>query len=65
MTQPTPARARFCPNCDGFPRVHIDTGTRHTDGTRTTVPVDCRTCHGTGTRRSRLNTPLPVRTEVA
>ncbi|MXM68351.1 hypothetical protein GR925_34265 [Streptomyces sp. HUCO-GS316] len=44
-----PARAaRICPDCDGFPVVAITTGTRNQDGTRTTLPVVCPACHGTG-----------------
>ncbi|MDI5971473.1 hypothetical protein POF50_019405 [Streptomyces sp. SL13] len=43
---PTPRR---CNDCDGFPVVAITTGTRTPDGQRTTLPVTCRTCHGTGT----------------
>lgn len=58
MAQPAPARSRICRDCDNFPLVHIDTGTRHRDGTRHTVPVVCRACHGTGTRRA---TPATVR----
>ncbi|MFE9338594.1 hypothetical protein [Streptomyces sp. NPDC007063] len=61
MTQPTPARVRRCHDCDGFPTVHIDTGTRHRDGTRRTVPVTCRACHGTGTRNRRAGSPAPIR----
>ncbi|NSC21511.1 hypothetical protein FM076_09965 [Streptomyces albus subsp. chlorinus] len=49
MTQPTPARVRRCGDCDGFSTVHIDTGTRHVDGTRRTLPVTCPACRGTGT----------------
>ncbi|WP_406359193.1 hypothetical protein OHB56_22520 [Streptomyces sp. NBC_01635] len=48
MPQRTPA-ARVCRDCDGFPVVAITTGTRHTDGTRTTLRVTCPTCQGTGT----------------
>lgn len=59
MTQPTPARARRCPDCDGFPVVHIDTGARHLDGARATLSVTCNACQGTGTRRA--NTPAAVR----
>jgi DnaJ-class molecular chaperone len=44
-----PQSARRCPHCDGFPTVHVTTGTRHPDGTRTTLPVTCPACHGTGT----------------
>ncbi|UNS99245.1 hypothetical protein MMF93_24390 [Streptomyces tubbatahanensis] len=51
MTQPTPAHTRRCRDCDGFPVVHIDTGTQHPDGTRLTIPVVCRACDGTGRRR--------------
>ncbi|QPP08347.1 hypothetical protein G4Z16_20280 [Streptomyces bathyalis] len=55
MTQPTPARTRRCPDCDGQATAHIDTGTRHTDGSRVTLRVDCPACRGTGTL------PLPAR----
>ncbi|WP_157845532.1 hypothetical protein [Kitasatospora phosalacinea] len=41
-----PARL-ICHNCDGFGRA-VTTGHRH-DGTRTTTPVNCPTCHGRGT----------------
>ena len=37
-----------CHHCDGFPVVAITTGTRHHDGTRETLRVACRACHGTG-----------------
>ncbi|WP_406732187.1 hypothetical protein [Streptomyces sp. NBC_01794] len=40
--------ARICPACDGFPTVAVTTGTRNQDGTRTTLPVVCPACHGTG-----------------
>jgi hypothetical protein len=51
MTQPTPARVRtrICGDCDGFPVVAIDTGTRNPDGGRRTLPVICQSCHGAGT----------------
>ncbi|GGO56713.1 hypothetical protein GCM10012287_50920 [Streptomyces daqingensis] len=60
MTQPTPARVRRCPDCDGFPVVAIDTGTRHADGTRATLRITCTGCDGTGTvsRPARLTTPV-------
>ncbi|OEV31207.1 hypothetical protein AN219_06490 [Streptomyces nanshensis] len=60
MTQPTPARVRRCPDCDGFPVVAIDTGTRHRDGTRATLRVACTGCDGTGTvaRSARLTAPV-------
>lgn len=38
----------ICRDCDGFATVAIDTGTRHLDGTRVTLRVDCPTCEGTG-----------------
>ncbi|MEU4964756.1 hypothetical protein [Streptomyces smyrnaeus] len=50
MTQPTPARVRRCRDCDGFPVVAIDTGTRYPDGTRGTTAVTCRACEGAGAR---------------
>ncbi|MFG2637546.1 hypothetical protein ACGFX8_27510 [Streptomyces sp. NPDC048362] len=37
-----------CRDCDGFPVVAIDTGTRHDDGTRLTLRVTCQACKGTG-----------------
>ncbi|MFE9395330.1 hypothetical protein [Streptomyces flavidovirens] len=49
MAQHTHARTRVCPDCDGFPVVAIDTGTRLADGTRSTLRVTCRRCKGTGT----------------
>ncbi|MFD5097875.1 hypothetical protein [Streptomyces albidochromogenes] len=49
MAQHTHARTRVCPDCDGFPLVAIDTGTRLPDGTRATLRVTCRRCKGTGT----------------
>ncbi|MFG3093105.1 hypothetical protein [Streptomyces antibioticus] len=39
---------RACRDCDGFASAMVTTGTRHLDGTRATVRVDCPTCHGTG-----------------
>ncbi|AJT65644.1 hypothetical protein T261_3984 [Streptomyces lydicus] len=60
MTQPAPAHTRICPDCDGFPTVAIDTGTRYGNGTRKTLRISCPTCHGTGhtvaalTRRARV-----------
>lgn len=47
MPQRTPA-TRVCRDCDGFPIVAVTTGTRHTDGTRTTLRVTCPACQGTG-----------------
>ncbi|NJQ14380.1 hypothetical protein [Streptomyces bohaiensis] len=45
--------ARVCHDCDGHATAHITTGTRAPDGTRTTLPVHCGTCHGTGTTAPR------------
>lgn len=43
-----------CRDCDGFPVVAITTGERNLDGSRTTLRITCRACHGTGTvRRAR------------
>ncbi|MFI2352133.1 hypothetical protein ACH492_35110 [Streptomyces sp. NPDC019443] len=49
MPDRTVRAARICPDCDGFPVVAVTTGTRNQDGTRTTLPVLCPACHGTGT----------------
>ncbi|MBJ7001720.1 hypothetical protein JG491_16835 [Streptomyces sp. CRPSP2-6A1] len=49
MPRNTPALRRVCRDCDGFARAAIATGTRNSDGTRTTLRVDCPACHGTGT----------------
>ncbi|OEJ25819.1 hypothetical protein AR457_16515 [Streptomyces agglomeratus] len=56
MTRPTPVPTRVCPDCDGFPLVAITTGTRLADGTRATLHVACRRCHGTG----HTTAPAPV-----
>ncbi|WP_031075534.1 hypothetical protein [Streptomyces sp. NRRL WC-3742] len=40
---------RICPNCSGFASVAIATGVRLRNGSRATIPVNCHTCHGTGT----------------
>ncbi|GAA4656276.1 hypothetical protein GCM10023347_01840 [Streptomyces chumphonensis] len=58
MTHPARPRMRHCPNCDGFPTVHITTGHHRPDGTRATLRVTCRTCHGTGLVRLSAPTPL-------
>ncbi|MFC4495476.1 hypothetical protein ACFPA8_15195 [Streptomyces ovatisporus] len=60
MTQPTPARVRRCPDCDGFPVVAIDTGTLHSDGTRATLRVTCSACDGTGTVALHARQTTPV-----
>ncbi|MET8540293.1 hypothetical protein ABZW03_06515 [Kitasatospora sp. NPDC004799] len=45
-----PARiTRVCPDCNGFARAAVATGTRLPDGTRTTLHTSCRTCEGTVT----------------
>jgi hypothetical protein len=67
MPGPIPAtitHARICPNCDGFATAAVPSGTRHLDGSRVLLRVDCGTCHGTGTAplRARLN---PADVEVA
>ncbi|MGW7208704.1 hypothetical protein [Streptomyces sp. NPDC054837] len=52
MPGPNPATstaARICPNCDGFATAAIPSGTRHRDGSRALLHIDCGTCHGTGT----------------
>jgi DnaJ-class molecular chaperone len=48
MADTASASLPICPDCDGFPVVHIATGVLHADGTRATLAVTCRTCHGTG-----------------
>ncbi|MEU8529221.1 hypothetical protein AB0C77_27080 [Streptomyces sp. NPDC048629] len=47
MPQTTPPW-RVCRDCDGFATVTISTGLRSSDGTRDTVPINCRTCRGLG-----------------
>ncbi|MFJ7153523.1 hypothetical protein ACIQUQ_01150 [Streptomyces sp. NPDC101118] len=47
---PQPPSARVCSHCDGFPVVHITTGTTTPDGRRRTLPARCPACKGTGTR---------------
>ncbi|MEU3687942.1 MULTISPECIES: hypothetical protein [Streptomyces] len=41
---------RVCSHCDGFPVVHITTGSLSPDGQRRTLPAACPVCKGTGTR---------------
>ncbi|MFJ5938799.1 hypothetical protein [Streptomyces sp. NPDC093071] len=41
---------RVCRDCDGFPVVHITTGTRTPNGQRRTLAATCPACKGTGTR---------------
>ncbi|MFF6867256.1 hypothetical protein [Streptomyces sp. NPDC012450] len=49
MSQTTPP-PRVCHHCDGFPVVHITTGTLTTEGQRRTLAATCPACKGTGTR---------------
>ncbi|MFD6778410.1 hypothetical protein ACWGUN_01745 [Streptomyces koyangensis] len=55
MPHPKPAMP-ICGNCDGFPVVHITTGTTTPTGHRHTLPATCPTCHGTGHRTTRRTT---------
>ncbi|MFE4589014.1 hypothetical protein [Streptomyces laurentii] len=48
MPQTPPARV--CSPCDGFPVVHITTGTLTPDGQRRTLAATCPACTGTGIR---------------
>ncbi|MFD5512798.1 hypothetical protein ACFWIB_34285 [Streptomyces sp. NPDC127051] len=48
MPQSTSTPPRICHACDGFATATITTGTRSTDGTRTTIRVNCPTCRGLG-----------------
>ncbi|MEV5851830.1 hypothetical protein [Streptomyces anulatus] len=58
MAQHSPAPPRFCPDCNGFPVVAIDTGTLLDNGTRATLLVACHLCRGTGSPRTA--TPAAV-----
>ncbi|MFF9853834.1 hypothetical protein [Streptomyces litmocidini] len=49
MSQTTPT-VRVCRECDGFPVVHITTGTLDPSGQRRTLAAACSACQGTGTR---------------
>ncbi|MEW1696551.1 hypothetical protein [Streptomyces sp. NPDC091278] len=44
---PQAPRPRVCFHCDGFPVVHITTGTT-SDGRRRTLAAACPACEGTG-----------------
>ncbi|KJY40479.1 hypothetical protein [Streptomyces sp. XY332] len=48
MPQTTSNPPRVCRDCDGFAAAIITTGTRSTDGTRTTIRVNCPACRGLG-----------------
>ncbi|MCK8676398.1 hypothetical protein [Streptomyces lichenis] len=60
MAQHSLARSRVCGDCDGFPVVHITTGTATPDGQRRTVSATCPTCHGTGHRPATPRTSVEV-----
>nr|WP_031069912.1 hypothetical protein [Streptomyces sp. NRRL S-118] len=47
---PQTPTTRVCSHCDGFPVVHITTGTTTPDGRRQTLPATCPVCKGTGHR---------------
>ncbi|MFF5918621.1 hypothetical protein ACFY8C_09760 [Streptomyces flavochromogenes] len=47
---PQSPTTRVCSHCDGFPVVHITTGTRTPNGQRRTLAAACPRCQGTGTR---------------
>ncbi|MFJ6424212.1 hypothetical protein [Streptomyces hydrogenans] len=51
MPQTPPARV--CSHCDGFPIVHITTGTTQ-DGQRRTLAATCPACKGTGSNTARI-----------
>ncbi|MFE4308982.1 hypothetical protein ACFQ9H_12090 [Streptomyces sp. NPDC056517] len=53
MMPQTPT-ARVCSHCDGFPAVHITTGSRTPDGQRDTLAATCPACKGTGTRTTPI-----------
>ncbi|MET9886238.1 hypothetical protein ABZZ20_24505 [Streptomyces sp. NPDC006430] len=44
---------QVCPNCDGFPAVHITLGGRDRTGALRTITAHCPACHGTGKRFAR------------
>ncbi|MFF5427036.1 MULTISPECIES: hypothetical protein [unclassified Streptomyces] len=39
---------RVCSHCDGFPVVHVTTGTTAPDGRRRTLTATCPACRGLG-----------------
>ncbi|MGW4722986.1 hypothetical protein [Streptomyces sp. NPDC004291] len=47
---PHTPRPRVCSDCDGFPVVHITTGSTDSGGQRRTLTATCPACKGTGTR---------------
>ncbi|XIG75124.1 hypothetical protein C1N81_18355 [Streptomyces sp. SGAir0957] len=61
MAHPGPARARNCPDCDGFSSVKVTCGGRDRHGHRRLITARCSACHGTGTRPARpARTPREV-----
>ncbi|MZE54437.1 hypothetical protein GTY86_24830 [Streptomyces sp. SID5770] len=57
QTSPPP---RVCSHCDGFPVVHITTGTRTPNGQRRTLAATCPACKGTGHRATTAVSPVGV-----
>ncbi|MEV6326937.1 hypothetical protein [Streptomyces sp. NPDC051909] len=47
---PQTPTARVCSHCDGFPVVHITTGSVTPNGQRSTLAATCPACKGTGHR---------------
>ncbi|MFB7862242.1 hypothetical protein [Streptomyces sp. NPDC056069] len=47
---PQPQTARVCSHCDGFPVVHVTTGSVTPNGQRRTLAATCPVCKGTGHR---------------
>ncbi|MFJ2474190.1 hypothetical protein ACIOWI_14505 [Streptomyces sp. NPDC087659] len=60
MSQPTPARTRVCPDCDGFSAVKVTLGGRDRAGHLRTVTAHCTACHGTGTAPARPALTVPA-----
>ncbi|MFF1557330.1 hypothetical protein [Streptomyces sp. NPDC058279] len=53
MAQPMALPAEPCPDCGGFPAVHITLGGRDRTGALRTITAHCPACHGTGMRSIR------------
>lgn len=47
-TELFPDDGRMCPNCEGFGRAAVTVGTRHDDGSRVIVFINCIGCNGLG-----------------
>lgn len=60
MSQPTPARTRVCPDCDGFAAVKVTLGGRDRSGHLRTITAHCPACHGTGTAPARRPLTVPA-----